>query len=320
MKENNLTDLKKMKLNGSVKTFEEISYIPKVINGIIEKYFRKRMNFNEDDFKIYFNQYGNIVEEIKYFHLDGTIMGKNVYVYDSNQNLIEESNFEYDNDLILKRKYVNIYDSKSNLIEKKEFNHEELIVSNTRHKYNDVNKVIEDYEYTSENTFKLSRSYKYDNNNFLIQETIHLENFDRYFLYKNDSTGNCVESRAELSNGNTEYIEKIKYDNNNNMTEYLRVKSDGSFDSREIHKYDLSNNLVEHVWYINEFKYEEKVVIEYDKFSNIISYTKYDVNGNIKNKVTCRYKYDSNNNWIECVKFDENNSPYVIYERIFDYY
>jgi len=320
MKENKFSDLKKMKLNGNVKSIEEISYIPKVINGNIKKYFRKRMNFNEDDFKIYFNTHGYIIEDIRYFNLDGSVMSKNEFFYDIHHNLIEERIYNYEYSYILKNKHISSYDINSNLIEKKCFNKDGIIESITRHKYNDLNQVIEDYEYSSEKTFKLKRSYKYDFNNFLIEETIHLGNFDRIFFYKNDLKGNCIETRTELSNGNIESIEKIKLDDSNNVLEYLCYKSDGSFDSKENFKYDANNNLIEHIWFVSESKYMQKVMTEYDKFSNIISATKFDFNGNILEKVTFNYKYDFNNNWIESVKFDQNNAPFVILERKFNYF
>lgn len=178
-------DLKKLNLNGNVKSIREFSSITIENFGDIQKDKAKLSYYN-----IYSNN-GNKIEDNRY-NSDGSLNKKFTYKYDSTGNRIEQNQFTSDDSLIRKITY----------------------------KHDKQGNIIEDNSYTPDGNLDKKFTYKYNNKGNRIENSIFTSqgNLDKKFIYKYDDKGNVIEENCYSSDGSllSKDTYKYEYDNHQN--------------------------------------------------------------------------------------------------------
>lgn len=247
------------------------------------------------DYDLEFDNAQNIVKKITYktsIRQNDSIRHQHFYKYNS-LNQIESELEIYENGPI--QQIVSYeYDSKNRLIKKDE---------NKGNKYGRGH-----YE------------YEYDSNGALEKETYFGSKgrIMRKIEYTNNELGQKVKTlRSTYNDKKRKWIltglKEFNYNNKNQLTEwvnYLKDINDFSYNSKE--------QLEELITYLKNGRISDKHEYIYDEFGNVIidkEFKNYDEVGfNIKFK----YKFDSNNNWINCI-VHKNHLPIYIVERKIEY-
>jgi hypothetical protein len=115
-----------------------------------------------------YNSFGNEIEW-KVYDREGLLDRRDVYLYDSNQNLIGESIFDQNNNL--DSKYISVYDNLGNETETIEY-YNDFTFSKELYFYNSKNDNIKTLLYNSDGilTKEWTSEYKYDKFDNLIEE------------------------------------------------------------------------------------------------------------------------------------------------------
>lgn len=246
-----------------------------------------------------------------------TLFYKDVEIFNINGNLTESTEYmkdtEYMRDL-LDEKYYYKYNKQGYIDE----------VSS------DIN-ILKKYTYDSKNRlieFGFIRgyeSYKYDNNDNLIETEVYVDTQAGYFsepkyclktriVNKVDKVGNILEkNRYELNPINERELQPqrklrdskttYKYDEVGNLLEEVYFNQDGIMISKELYKYDIRlGRLIEKnsiSWFINS---ETRHLYIYDNVPNLKEEQHYSHDGLLYSKII--YKHDNIGNIIECSEFN----------------
>lgn len=161
---------------------------------------------------------------------------------------------------------------------------------------------------------------------------------------KYDSKGNKIESIKYDSDGSISYIVTYIYDEYGNMIEYSGKYPDGKLFMRDIsrynkdgfkieetlffetkiasnesYRYDDIGNMIESISYKSDGRISHKFLYKRDEHGNLIESKLYNANGIIDRVWSCEYKYDKRGNWINQIRYDDNN-PTSITERVIEYF
>ncbi|WP_297868488.1 hypothetical protein [uncultured Flavobacterium sp.] len=141
----------------------------------------------------------NKVVETSYLNLDGSLIQKSIFEYDSKGNNIEYNIYNYEGDLIIKWEFKYDYNNR--------------IIEELRHDSDGIYKGIYSYESKEKKVIK-----KYQNDLFFNQVE-----------YNFDKNGNEIEIKTY--NSNYELISKTtkKYDSNNNLIEEINLNGNELF-------------------------------------------------------------------------------------------
>ncbi|HEY5123836.1 MAG TPA: hypothetical protein VIK14_08895 [Ignavibacteria bacterium] len=258
----------------------------------IEKFKKSKVNsveYYDNDLRVgysIFDVNGNCIENGKY--LKEKKIPKNYFEYDSESNMIKQTNLNDDGTIGFYKK--SIYDSLNQLIFLEESYPDLSISTKEIRKYDDRNNLSES-EYLL-NTGNLKYVFTYDENN------------------------NRTETKG-YQNDTLNYIETLTYDGNKDLVEERKnfIPQGVIESSRFSYKYVERGNLLEFTKTSSDTvnTYTEKY--EFDKNDNKISYASY----NFKNKLEYRqsFRYDGNNNLIEMITFNKDNS--LDRKEIFNY-
>jgi YD repeat-containing protein len=205
------TTLKKMDLNGPVKSLTYTTYNAKRVNGSIEKTTRAKMDKFERDYAIEFDRHGN-KKTYREIDQDGKTTRSMEYEYNDKNNVVSEHatsekdtlktvhqfSYKYDDkgnaieknwtdgtQLLLK------YDSNNNLIDSKYYEHGKLI-SHRVISYDQKNRDVLNLLYGKDSTLQYKIEKTYDENGNVSEETWH-ENKDKFrikYLYTYDAKHN----------------------------------------------------------------------------------------------------------------------------------
>lgn len=237
-------DWKRENLQGKVMTFSEFSYKAESRFGNIEKGDREREPGTGFDFKIRFNQKGNIIEKNEYFYALNRNLGSVIkYKYGQEGNKIEEEIYGSDGNLNFKTTYK--YNQKENIIEENTYNSNGTLYFRKTYKYDQKENMIEEYTtYVSNSTLNSHKTYKYDEKGRVIDEKTNASNstLNSSKTYKYDQMGNMIEENYTEANLN--YKVTYQYDQKGNQNE-----------KNLYHKYDFLN-------------YKQTYQIVYDKQGN----------------------------------------------------
>lgn len=215
-------------------------------------------------------------------------------------------------------------------------------------KYNINGSLSEAAFYEVDGTLLYNSLYKYDHRGNKTEEiTIHTDGKKNRFIMIYDANDNEIESafyvNGELifrayktysKNGrevesifhNTKKNQKSKTvfinDENGNNIEMLGYNYDGSLDFKRISKYDSRGNGIEWAHYGQDGNLKSHYMRKFDSMNNEIEWEiVYDSDRNERDcfKKSWTYKYDSSNNWIKKIFF-ENDVPKGILEREINYF
>ena len=184
-----------------------------------------------------------------------------------------------------------------------------------------------------------------DKSDIIVEDQFDVTNEDVKLLtkkiFKYDDDGNLSEERVYDGNGEDLLVKiEYNYDGNRNLTEieYYYPPS-GDFTSIK-GKFDESGNLIESRYYDKDgelngkYKYDKDGNLSeernYDQDGELSSKTKYkyDNKGNMsskifisdyESKVTYKYEFDKNDNWIKKIIYEEGKPTFIVNREI-NYY
>ena len=252
-----------------------------------------------------YDRSGNIVEEVLYNIIDGSVQQRKTYRYDSRRNLVEENLFKDDN------------------------------IFKTIHRYTAAGKKRETVHYKSDGLIEKKISYILDANGTLL-ESIGYLNDGRLFLRESflyDRRGNIAEFKNSLN------TITYRYDDNNTIRTILKfTRLFAVADSARYvlsDRYEMTHDRFDNLLSMSHFTPDStlRVRIDYsynadgnlteEKESNrdgAVVYLRkitYDTNGNPteetgsdrSRKFRFTHKYDTRGNKIEMTEFDQINEP-----------
>jgi hypothetical protein len=285
-----IENIESSNLKGKIKTIKEISFKANKINNEFVKTTKGWLYDWEKDQEYYFDSLGNL------------LLRKDIGNSSSNYSIkLDKKMRIIELHRLYKSEYY-VYDSLNKIISSKLINKQPEVISKGNTK--PTNGTISNYKYYYDSKKMLIKKEEFKSNSIISIET-----------YKYDNQNNIIESVYKKGS----YIEKHNYefDSNNLLKKY--EWSDNEEGTAEITTYKYLNNLkiLEH-W----VDFEEGVPVGYidDKFDNgnIIETTEVDADGTITLKELCKYEFDKKGNWIK--KIIDYNGKYYIIEREIEYY
>jgi hypothetical protein len=218
----------------------------------------------------------------EYRYKSGKIVNKsgekiNTVIIDDKGSPIESIYYE-NNKISQKNKSINKYDSKNLLIETVIFDGTGKPMYKIAFAYDEQTNMIGDttYKLTDGDVWQRG-SYKYDKNNFLIEETHEVRIDSNEFskgttYYKNDKNGNKIEESAIRSlDISANVSSEVNLNNKDNQSKSeTSVQSNSNYSTVKYeYKYDKNNNIIKQTRIgIDDFKLVKEY--KYDNFGNII--------------------------------------------------
>lgn len=192
------SDLSKINLKGQVKSIKEITYYAIDKSESIEKGNRTENTDSNFDVYIEFNSYGNKVEET-IMRSEDYLCRKTLYIYD-NWNRIKEITEQYIDGRIIE-KMVYDYESSNDYVIENTYNKEGQNTYKRHLKFKDGNNIeikMYEYEYYA-NNFNYNGKYKSEfNEDGNKIETLSYDfrnSLDFQWIYKYDNRQNIIETR-----------------------------------------------------------------------------------------------------------------------------
>ena len=230
---NKKNDLEKGRLKGRIKYVEEQTYFASEETDLMEDrklYSYDLTSYNEegniikhlwnteDAYSNYIYKYDPTGKRIKEEHLysdDGSLSIKNIFIYDSSGQIIEDNQYDTDGDFM----YRYYYEYNSN---------ENLVIKNSVYK-------------SGISLFSIS---KYDSNGDEIEYKYYDSDGELWgkVCSKYDSKGDIIGRNYYNSDGSLNRKERYKYDSNRNMIENMYYDSETKRSRRIFFEYELDNN------------------------------------------------------------------------------
>lgn len=351
LKEEPVTDLKKMNLEGRVKSVELISYRAITENGETIKqeraidpndyyYFNKHFIFNENGYKMEEQWYsndnefsskttykydasGNMIELEEYLG-DGSLENKWMYRYDNHRNQVERKGF--DSDIILFAYEEYFYNKEDQLIQLDEYNpyDDGALFRRIKNKYNEKGKITESCLYNSKNMPEDKTVYRYfDNRMEWVVFDKHEAQLSKEIVVFDDKGNKLEERKFDKTNKLTSQI-KNEYNEMGEIKKSTVLHFDESEKStyKTISVFDEKGNIVEQVEHKFDIRIESKWTYKYDKSGNVAEESCACLKTNneeSKLNYTIHYEFDAHNNWIKKVKYYDDDNVFII-ERTIQYF
>ncbi|WP_408023995.1 hypothetical protein [Tenacibaculum sediminilitoris] len=213
-------------------------------------------------------------------------------IFDKNEKVIENGQYERDGSLYEKTIY--------------ERNEDGVAQKAMKKNSSDELKSYWTYEYNSNDNMIAVKTYDLDNNLTNIQSN------------KYDENGNNVEMLLKRPGNESGWKYIYKYNFDNKKIEQFRYKPDGSLKDRRTYSYDKDGN--ENL----QFKFNPdgsfmKFVSEYDEMNNMTIQNWFNEEDERTHQTSFEYVYDKNGNWIS-KRRSSNGELGMVWERQIEYY
>ena len=230
------SDLEKLGFKGKVKSVETIYYYAVEKSGKITKGDTSTKAF------YLFNKQGNLQEKLTDFYYGSQYKTK--YVYDSQNNLIQ--NYIYDSYGDLDKKIIYKNDNKGNKIEELIYDENDSLIKKYTYVYDLRGNLKKEFEYNPQG-LKSKKTYKYDLKGNLKKEKFYRSNgeLDGKYIYKYDSQGKVIAkywftTKVWLTLKLT-YKNTYKYNSQGDLIEEILYKNDGSIENKRSYEYEYDN-------------------------------------------------------------------------------
>jgi len=228
-----------------------------------------------------------------------------------------------------KEKIHYYYDNNGQVLEESKYDFEGELITKITYKYNENKKRIEQRDYKPDGSLKYRINFKYDANGNMIEESKYdsddwkLYTKKNYAFSKYNSDGYIVEETKYDSDMLLKSKITYKYDSYGNLTESSKF---GLMKSKITNKFDLYGNMIAELKYDSGGTLTNQSVSEYDSIGNHIAWSLYDPEGNLSSfnegNVSLKdyskwvRKYDTNGNQVEALFYDdeENLSQRYVYQ------
>jgi len=281
-----ITDIKSDNLFGRIKTIQTIEYTASMdVNGI------QKGGMISSLFKQY-NFAGYLLESSEY-NPDGSLMQKEIFAYDKNNNKITELLYTEDDkiDQQIETKYNTLNLPVKTLIK----NEKGKTLQKTTCQYNEKNEMTQQAGYDDRGKMTEKSYYSYDSKGNLIQ----------YIGY------------GEFDNRKISY----QYNANNEITESITLDIKGIFMEKTIYSYNNSSQSVKKTYLDIDNNPLRSELSIYDEYENLLEITLFDKSGAITEKHTFTYQFDGEKNWTVQIAYTGSDQKIVsIAERVIMYY
>ena len=213
-----------------------------------------------------------------------------------------------------------IFDKNEKVIENGQYERDGSLYEKTIYKRNEDGVAQKAMKKNSSDELKSYWTYEYDSNdNMIAVKTYDSENnLTNIQSNKYDENGNNIEMllKSPGSENGWKYVYKYNFDNK--KIEQLRYKPDGSLKDRRTYSYDKDGN--ENL----QFKFNPdgsfmKFVSEYDKMDNLTVQNWFNEQDEQTHQTSFEYVYDENGNWIS-KRRSSNGELGMVWERQIEYY
>lgn len=247
----------------------------------------------------------------------------------SNNSFISQSVFDTKGNLLRKDQFnsrgnrewrmIFKYDKLNNLTESTTY-HFKAVTSKRIYKYNTSNKLLESNAFDEKGKNTEQEIVQLDSNGQTIKA---MYSFEKGALVKTsesyiDEKGNNVENYY-FTDGRLTGKEINQYDLFGNRIE-TKLQFPLKREERITHyKYDSLNNNIETIVLNGSLMIESKIITRFDDRHNVVELIQYGLKGNVKERITHRYEYDLEGNWIKDITF-VNKKPVSVRVRKIEYY
>ena len=163
--------------------------------------------------------------------------------------------------------------------------------------------------FTNDNRGNIIEVYRYDANDSLFAKSFH--RYDEYDYeieaYRYSATDSLISKTVSNYDKNGYLIESIVYGN------------DGSLTTKTLFMYDNLGNRIERTIYDLDKILIEKTTYKYDEKRFAIEVNTFNSKDNTNTKITYSYQYDTNDNWVERIEYNDGIAVRII-EKNIEYY
>lgn len=188
-----------------------------------------------------FNALGQEIENVE-LTIDGKLVEKVIYEYDSKGNLLTQKCVNAENEILWR--IENIY--KNNLkIEENTYNQKNQLTNKSIYKYSG-NKCIDESYYNDDGSLSWKTTFSYDDKANISEIYSYFSSGEleskTTFKYKDK---NLIQEISYFSGTSTDFTEKevYRYDDKNLLTEITTYSSDNQITKRKFYKYDAKANV-----------------------------------------------------------------------------
>ena len=216
------------------------------------------------------------------------------------------------------------YNEKGHQVQYDQYDSDGSLEAKSTYKYDENGNRIVINSYEPDGSLYSKKTFKYDNKGVRIESNRYNKDgsLKEKTTYKYDKKGNKIESNTYKSDGSMYEKKTYKYDDKGNKIETNKYSANGDLNYRWKYKYDEKGNKIESKMYRSKMFGSTMNLIDTDKYDekgNKVETKKYDPYGNLKIRLTYKYEYDEQLNWVKRIEF-ENKTPAYILERDFEYY
>ncbi|WP_188463998.1 RHS repeat domain-containing protein [Bizionia arctica] len=213
-----------------------------------------------------------------------------------------------------------VFDKNEKLIENAQYEQDGLLYEKTVYERKENGDALKATKKNSLDEIKSYWTYEYDSNNNMIEvKTYDSENkLTKIQSNKYDEIGNNIEmllKNPDSKNG-WKYIYNYNFDNK--KIEQYRYKPDGSLKDRRTYAFDNDGNENVEIKFNSDGTYI-KFVSEYDEMNNLTVQNWFNEQDEETHQTSFEYVYDENGNWIT-KKRSSKGVLSMVWERMIEYY
>lgn len=214
------------------------------------------------------------------------------------------------------------FNKKGNLIEKSTFLPDGSFYEKTLNIFDEFNNKIQEFGFHNPFLNWYYYEFKYDSNGYLLERSFYeKKELSQKIILEYDFENLTRETKGYRKDGYFEGIDVEKFDKNGNLIEVRSENNSTNYSTRTTFKYNDAGKKTE----IKSFYHVggglgSITKMNYNEYGHIIEETcDYPSSPKYFSRQTFKYTYDSNQNWISKIKY-ENEIPKLIYERKIKYF
>lgn len=142
---------------------------------------------------------------------------------------------------------------------------------------------------------------------------------DRTYTYTYDAKGNRQTMSGSRADGTVLSMYTWTYNDRNQKTNQ-RLQTPGYADSYITWTYDEKGNQTGEAWYDGDKQLTLRFERVYDEKGNKVQESKYKSGNDFLSKVTWKYEYDKQGNWIRRTQYTATGEDFHLEERVMEYY
>jgi len=238
------------------------------------------------------------------------------YVFDTRKNNISIVRKGSDNSLFDR---VDMRYKDGKVVEKTTFNRQNILTDMITYIYDDKGNLKGENFFLKTDAIQFKTAYEYDSQNRKILETRYNRDgkteYSTRFIYNGDK---LVTTETTDGKGVVSYVENSGYDKKGNMISHATFDKFDGIQVRDEYRYDNKGNKIG--WNVlRDNKVSLKAAYKFDSHGNITEQQAVEASGNVLDKRSYMYEYDSKGNWTRKIVLIDKK-PVILTERVITYY